>query len=202
MAKFNIEVELDWMDYDESIDEALQSRIIGGVQDRLTANLKKDMENKIEENINKEVSLIVDKFLENIVEDKIEEIQIPHKESHYSSKVEMIPISEYIGQRFESMATEEKYNKNGGEYRRYDDKGGPYSLIEYLTRGYIAKELNEKVIDMIKQAKTQAEQTIINELENNLQQQLNADVLQRLNVPALLEKLQKTISIEGDSDER
>lgn len=205
MAKFNIEVELDWIDEyeDGGLDDLLKDEVIHEIQSRLTKKIEEEAIDKISESVDEKVEQAVDSFLESITAEKIEKIKIPHKESRYSSEVKMVPISEYIGQRFEHMTTEKNFNGKGGKYDRFDDRSdGPYSMIEYLTKGYIAKELNEKVISMIQQAKSQAEETLISNLEENLQQQMNADMLERLDVKGLLEGLQNTILIEGDSDER
>lgn len=203
MAKFNIEVELDWLDYEENIDDVLKEEVITNIQNKLTERIEKQTTEKIAEKLTEKVDASVDEFLKNITTERIEQIEIPVKEDSWSSEVEMVPISEFIGRKFDSMMTEEKLDGRGKKYDRYNSRehGGPYSITEYLTRNYIAKELNEKVIDMIQQAKTQAEQTLIKSLEENLQQQLNADMLQRLNVPELFKQLQNTITIQGDNNE-
>lgn len=192
MAKFNIEVELDWLE-EENVDEEIKKEVIAGLQNRITRNVESKIEKEMNDRINGEVEKIVDSFLKQVTTDKISEIQIPHKESSYSSKVEMIPISVFIGQRFERALTEKTLNERGGKFDRYDDRGGKYSILEYLTKGYIAEELNSKVIDMIQQAKKQAEESLIKNLEVNLQQQLHADMIKKLNIPELLQNLQNTI---------
>lgn len=199
MAKFNIEVELNWAD-EEMLDDVLKEEIIQGIQDRLTKKIEKEVTEKLSQELTEKVSIAVDEFLKNVTAEKITEIKIPYKASSWGAKVEMIPITEFIGMKFEQMANEQNLDGSGKEYRRYDSKSGPYSLIEYLTRDYIAKELNEKVIAMIQQAKTRAEQTLIRSLEQNLQQQLNADMLKRLNIPELFRQMQNTILIEGEAD--
>lgn len=192
MAKFNIEVELDWLNEDY-LDGEIKDQVIAGLQNKITSNLEKEIKEKMSGRIDEEVEKITDSFLEQITTDKLSEIQIPHKESAYSSKVEMIPISVFIGQRFERALTEKTLNERGGKYDRYDDRGGKYSILEYLTKGYIAEELNGKVIDMIQKAKKQAEESLIKNLEENLQQQLHADMVKSLNIPELLQSLQNTI---------
>lgn len=192
MAKFNIEVELDWLE-DENVDEEIKKQVIAGLQHSITRNVEKEIQEKMNNQINEEVKKLADAYLEKITVEKIEEIQIPHKESSYSSKVEMIPISEFIGQRFENALNAKTLNERGEKYDRYDDRGGKYSILEYLTNRYIAEELNGKVIAMIQKAKKQAEETLIKNLEDNLQQQLNADMVKRLNIPELLQNLQNTI---------
>lgn len=192
MAKFNVEVELDWLD-EGNVDEEIKKEVIAGLQQSITRNVEKEIQEKMAERINEEVEKLVDVYLGKITTEKIENIEIPHKESSYSSKVEMVPISEFIGRRFERSMTEKTIDDRGNKYDRYDSKSGPYSITEYLTNGYIAKELNGKVITMIQQAKKQAEESLIKNLEENLQQQLHADMVKSLNIPKLLQDLQNTI---------
>lgn len=196
MAKFNIEIELDWLDDDVGVDDSIKQEVISGLQNRIIHNLEEGIKEKVEERVSDEVDKVVEAYLEKVTLKTLDEMTIPYKESSWSSQAEHIPLSEYIGKKYKKTISEKTLTERGGkpDYSR-DAK---YSIMEYLTRGYIAKELNGKVIDMIQQAKIQAEETLISNLEDNLQQQLNADMLQRLNIPDLLKGLQNTISIEGD----
>lgn len=137
--------------------------------------------------------------MENVTVNALETMTFPYKEDSWRSDVKYITLSEYVGKKFEIAISQKTLTENGGKPNYRDD--AEYSIVDYLTKGYIADELNGKVIGMIQQAKSQAEETLIGSLEENLQQQLNADMLQRLNIPGLLEKLQNTISIEGDNNE-
>lgn len=198
MAKFNIEVELDWLDEDENIDDEIKRQVIAGLQKSVARNVEKEIEEKMAERINEEAEKVAGTFIERLASEKLGSIQMPKKSGYYSSEVEYISLSEFIGNKFESMMSEKTLNKNGGKSDYRND--ATYSVIEYLTKGYIADELNAKIIDMIQTAKTQAEESLIKNLEENLQRQLNADMIQKLNIPELLQSLQNTINIEGDSE--
>lgn len=191
MAKFNVEVELDWLNDSETIDEAVYEQVVNGIQDRLTSKIERTMEEKLTDKINKEVEEIAETFLEKVTVNTLETMTFPYKEDSWRSEVKHISLSEYVGKKFEVAISQKTLTESGGEPNYRD--GAKYSILDYLTKGYIAEELNGKVIDMIQQAKTQAEQTLIKSLEENLQHQLNADMLQRLNVPDLLKQLQNTI---------
>lgn len=193
MANFKIEVELDWLD-EESLDDAIQRQVISGLQDRLVQNLESKLSNTIAEKVQAKATVIADSYVEKLVEAKLEDIQIPQKESNWSSQVTYTPLTEFIGKRFENAIASKTLDEYG-QHTSYD-RDKKYSIAEYLTRNYIAKELNEKVSDMIREAKDKAEQTLISNLEQNLQQQLHADMLKRLNIPELLKGLQNTIDYE------
>lgn len=195
MANFKIEVEVDWLD-EENIDDVIQRQVISGLQDRLVQNLENKLGNTIAEKVQEKANEIADAYIEKLLESKLEEIQIPQKENSWSSKVTYTPLTEFIGKRFENAIASKSLDEYG-KHTSYD-RDKKYSIAEYLTRNYIAKELNEKVSDMIREAKEKAEKTLISNLEQNLQQQLHADMLKRLNIPELLKNLQNTIDYKED----
>ena len=196
MAKFNIEVELDWLNEGEGIDEAVYQQVIAGIQNKLSANVEGKMMKELEGKVTEEIDKIVEKLLEKVTVNSLENMVIPHKESSWDSNVKEISLSQYVGMKFEDYISKKSLTKKGNKPSWSDD--AVYSVADYLTKNHIAEELNDKVVAMIQTAKKQAEDTLISSLEENLQQQLNADMLKRLNIPALLENLQNTISIEGD----
>lgn len=207
MAKFNIEVELDCLDNEENLDEALREEIMSSLKSHIVA--------KATENINKEIGKFlsekcgsiekmfaekVEAFLGNTFAERIEKMQIPHKKgSSWSSEVEMIPMSEFVGQQYEAFLNRKVYDANGNiPNYKVDAK---VSINEYLIGQYLGKELSAKVSAMIQKARKDAEETIVKTLETNLRDQLSADIINRLNIPALLVNLQeKAALLEGKSE--
>lgn len=197
MAKFNIEVELDWLNDEEySIDDEIKEQVIRGVKNELlkkatddvTAKLDRVIAGKLEE-ATKTIEERVDDFIAVITEKQIEKIKIPVKESSWSDKVEYLPISEFVGKRYEEYLTRKVY---GSDYSlaRYDsDK--KYSISEKCIHEYLSKTLSAQVSEMIKKAQKDAEDTVIKTLEQNLKDQLAVDTIKRMNIPKLLENLQK-----------
>lgn len=197
MAKFTVEVELDWLDEEMTLDDEIKRQIISGIQSRLTKKLEEKMEQQLSSVITEKVDSIADEFITKIMKDNIASIQMPIKTSSWGSEVEYMSLSEFVGKKFENAMKEKTLDQYGKATSYNGDK--KYSIVEYLTQGYIAKELNSKVSDMIRDAKEKAEQSLIKNLEENLQQQLHADMLKRLNIPQLLQNLQNTIEHEGGS---
>ena len=121
MAKFNIEVELDWMDEEAySIDDELRERIVKGVENALlekaTNEAVKAVDNKIAEKIleaEETIQATVDQFIANVCEEKIGKIVIPEKKNTWSDEVTYKPLSEYVGERFELFLTEKRYDRDG-----------------------------------------------------------------------------------------
>lgn len=196
MAKFNIEVELDWLDDESNLDEAIKKEVVKGLQNRLVGNIENKLNNSIAVLVEEKANKVADAFLQKVLNEKLDNIQIPIKTSSWGSEVIYTTLTEFVGKRFETAMSEKVFNHRGDKASYHDDK--KYSIVEYLTNDFIAKELNSKVTKMIKEAKEKAEKSLIASLEENLQQQLHSDMVKRLNIPLLLQKLQNTIDVQEE----
>lgn len=206
MAKFNIEVELDWIEDEElSIDEEIKEQVIAGVKENLlkrtTNEAIKAVDGEILKSIeaaNETIKNKVDEFIEMICEDKIAEMKIPYKDSSWSSEIKYKTMSEYIGDKYEAFLNRKVFDRNG-DRPRYDSEKNT-SLNEYFINKYLEKELGEKVSLMIKKAKGEAEEAVLKSLEQNLRDQLAVDTINRLNIPKLLENLQlKAVELDNET---
>ena len=195
MAKFNIEVELDWMEEDSySIDEELKERIIEGVEDALlkkaTHEALKMVDSKIAEKVKEAEGTInkaINKFIENVCSEKINNIQIPEKSGGWSNKITYYSLSEYVGMQFERFINEKRYDQDG----KYKDWGNNrYSAAELLTTNYLKKEIDTKIRKMIQRAKDEVEIEIVKSLEQKLKENLAKDTIEKMNIPEVLKKLQ------------
>lgn len=208
MAKFNIEVELDWLnDEDYSIDDEIKEQVIEGVKNELlrkaTGEVVKKLDSEIAKKLKEATKIIeqrVDEFIETVTQKQIEKIRIPKKTSSWSSEVNYIPITEFIGKRFEELTTKKIYNADF-EKARYDSDA-KYSMAEKYIKEYLDNTLSAQVSKMVKNAQKDAENTVIKTLEQNLKDQLAVDTIKRMNIPKLLENLQqKALEFEKESEE-
>ena len=192
MAKFNIEVELDWMEEDSySIDEELKERIIEGVEDALLKKATHEALKMVDAEKVKEaegtINKAINKFIENVCSEKINNIQIPEKSGGWSNKITYYSLSEYVGMQFERFINEKRYDQDG----KYKDWGNNrYSAAELLTTNYLKKEFDTKIRKMIQRAKDEVEIEIVKSLEQKLKENLAKDTIEKMNIPEVLKKLQ------------
>ena len=197
MAKFKIEVELDWLNDEEyTIDDEIREQVIKGVKNELlkkaseavAAKLDSAIADKLKE-ATKVIEQRVEDFIAVVTESQIEKIRIPKKVSTWGNEVKFIPISEFIGEQYEAYLTKKIYDEDF-EVARYD-RDKHYSISEAHIRNYLDKTLSVQVSEMVRKAQKEAEDTVLKTLEQNLKDQLAADTVKRLNIPRLLENLQK-----------
>lgn len=195
MAKFNIEVELDWVDEENgyTIDEEIKEQVVSGVKDALlkkaTTEAVKAVDDKIAEKILEAEGTIqatVDQFVTNVCEEKIGKIVIPEKKSTWSEEVTYKPLSEYVGERFELFLTEKRYDRDGRVASYSSDR--KLSAADLLTGQYLKKELEGKVETLIANAKREVEESLINSFEQKLKENLAKDTIERMNIPEVLKR--------------
>lgn len=193
MATVKIELDLDWINEDQSLDESIKEEVIANLQNRLVKNAEEQITHKLNHQLEEITERITSSFIEKTLETKIEDLKIPYKKGGYwSSEIEYIPISEYIGMKYEEHLTKKSLDENGRETRYSSD--AKVSISEYFIKNYLSKELTGKVSAMIQTARKDAEETIVKALENNLKEQLSVDIIERLNIPKMLESLQNKAS--------
>ncbi len=195
MAKFNIEVELDWVDEESgyTIDEEIKEQVVSGVKDALLRKATNEAVQRVDKAIADKIleaegtiQDTVDKFVETVSQEKIANIMIPIKTGSWSSGVKYIPLSEYVGKRFEAFSTEKRYDKHGNTSTYSSDR--ELSMAELLTWKYLEKELGTKVEKMIANAKRDVEETLVKSLEQKLKENLAKDTIERMNIPEVLKR--------------
>lgn len=203
MAKFNVEVDLDWLDEDTTIDEEIRERVIRGAEDYLlratTDEIEKKIDNLVGEKLKEvgtKIDEIVDGYLDVVCQSEIEKMKIPTKETEWSREVKMIPIQEFIGEKFNRFCTDKRYNSDFKETNYSSDR--KYSLLEKDIQFYLKNVLSKQVSDIVRKAQQNAEKEIIGSLEQTLKQNLAEETVKKMNIPKVLEKLQSSYLIENE----
>ncbi len=188
MAIFNIEVNLDWLEDGENIDQVLKNAVVANLQDRISSNVQKQVEKELTEKISERADEIVDEYLDKTLRNTIENLKIPYKSGAWNSNIEYIPLSEFVGKRYETFLTERKLDEHGN-LTNYSHEA-KHTFADYLLKNYFEKEVAIKVNSMLQTARKDAELMIVKTLESNLKEQLSVDIIKRLNIPDMLKSLQ------------
>lgn len=204
MANFKIEVELDWINNCEEgidIDEEIREAVVSGVKNELLGKATKMAMDQVQKCISDQIKdskdkidKAVDSFIESVCSGKIKEMKIPHKEDTWGTTYNLIPISKYVGMRYEEFLNRNVLDERG-------NSGRTVSINKYFIDQYLEKELGAKVVDMISKAKQESEKMVLKTLETNLKEQLAAETIKKMNIPKLLENLQqKAIEFENKQE--
>ena len=195
MAKFNIEVELDWVDEESgyTIDEEIKEQVVSGVKDALLRKATDEAVQRVDKAIADKIleaegtiQETVDRFVKTVSQEKIANIMMPTRTGSWSNDVKYIPLSEYVGKRFEAFSKEKRYDKHGNTTTYSSDR--ELSMAELLTWQYLEKELGTKVENMIATAKREVEESLVKSLEQKLKENLAKETIERMNIPDVLKR--------------
>lgn len=195
MAKFTITVDLDWLDNEESIDDAIRDEVVNGAREYLLNKVNMEIQKKLDTEIGKKlveaqevVDKTIDQYIQVITTDNISKLKIAEKKSTWSDEVVMTPISEYIGKKFDEFCNTKRYNCDFSVARYDRDK--IYSMAEKSIQEYLKKILEKQVSDVVKNAQKNAELEIVKSLENTLKTNLAEETIKKMNIPQVLKNLE------------
>ena len=146
--------------------------------------------------VSDKIDEIVDGYLDVVCQSEIEKMKIPQKKTDWSKEVEMIPISEFIGSRFNSFCNAKRYDKDFRETSYSGDK--VYSLLEKDIQSYLKNVLSKQVSEIVRKAQSNAEKEIVESLEQTLKQNLAEETVKKMNIPEVLKKMQNKYVLESE----
>lgn len=173
MANFKIDVEIDWIGEDGTLDDQIKENIKNQIVDKIEKTVMNDIRDTAVEIAEQRTGIWINKFIQTMASEKT----IPYKTNEYGSKVEMISMEEMLGKQFEKALNQQVDKK--GEYSNssYDRYG---TRLEWLTGKMAERYANEKVADFIKNIKTDIEKYTSNRVKDEMMKQLTANLVQSI----------------------
>lgn len=173
MAKLNIELDIDWLDPEYSIEESVQKTIEDHVMAEVERKFMKKAMEKFEEAIDEKVSEVAFK----VVDDFVETQRFLQPKNSYDKNPEYKTIQEILGGKLED-ALNQSVDENGKPTSsNYSRKG---TRLEWLT-GKLAQEYaDEKVQGAVKDIKLQIETFILQKVKGEIFNQLSAEILKKI----------------------
>lgn len=200
MAKINITVDIDWLD-DVNFDDMLKDEILYGIRnylkDKAVAEIQKKVDKEIAKVISDATGVIqkqVDNFIKQVTTDSLSTLKVAVNKNSWSEEVELVPINVFVAQRFEELCNKKKYDADF-ELTSYNPR---YSLTELSIKEYFNKTLQDKMVDMIKNARQAAEEEIIKSMEQALKNNLAEETVKKMNIPQVLKNLQERYVAVGE----
>ena len=171
--KFNIEVELDWIDEDMSFDDQIKREMIDGIVRKLSGDAIK----RLTEDAMRKVNTKLDELVINLFEEFIDKgvtVTDRYGDVIYAS----VSIRELMKEKLDKALTE-KVNKDG--------KTDTYNAVGTRLEWMIQKRVNEAVQTMTKDVVAQVDATISKRLNEELRRRLSDSLLSKINLDAITE---------------
>lgn len=194
MANVKVELDLDWLndDFGVSLEDEVKSKIISDITNKVNLKITETLDKKVMEVVEANVNNTVGEYLKNIMSEKIESIQIPYKSSEWGSKMTFIPLSEYVGMKYNQYLSEKTLDEDGRIATYSSAK--KYTVIDFYLQGNVKKAIDVCIEKTLKEARTNTIAHISETLKKQIQSQLNADIVSKLNIEKIIKDLTANLS--------
>ncbi len=180
MSKFNVEIELDWLGEDDSIDDVVKSEIIANVSKRIEDKLISSAIAKFEASVAKfeiEIDKKVAEVATKVIDDFVNTQKFPQPKNSYDKNPEYKTIQEILGDKLEKSLLR-TVDKNGNYTDSSYDKFG--TRLDWLTGKQAELYANELVKTHTKNIKQHIELFIIEKVKGEIMGQLSSEILKNI----------------------
>jgi hypothetical protein len=146
MAKFSIEVELDWVDEDSTIDQAVRDAIENKIVDKISKQIAEEVKAEQSKRFKDQISDRVDDLVNDTFEALLS-LQVVQTDAYGDAKQTFPSVREMIKSRFDSYISESVNSENGGKYDGYG-RGGKVTRFEYIMGKAFGQELDKKMAEL------------------------------------------------------
>ncbi len=175
MAKFNIEVEIDWIDEEGSIDQivkdAIESQIVDKVAKDIANDVKAEQAKKFHDQIEKAVNIMVNDTFESLLS-----VQVVKYDDYGDVKQTFPSVREMIKGKFDNYLSEMVDSKTGNRPEYSSQK---VSRFDYIMGKSFANELDKKMKDLASETDKRVK-AAVDEMYAKLQETLEKSVKSEL----------------------
>jgi len=180
MSKLNIEIELDWLGEDDSIDDIVKNEIIANVSRRIEDKLIKSTMTKFEASVAKfevEIDKKVAEVATKVIDEFVNTQKFPQFKSSYDKSPEYKTIQEILGDKLEKSLSK-TVDKNGNYTDSNYDRLG--TRLDWLTGKLAEQYASELVKTHTKNIKLHIESFIIEKVKGEIMSQLSSEILKKI----------------------
>jgi hypothetical protein len=153
--KFNVEIEIQWVDGKQNIDEEIKNEIASSISTKLINKNEKDIQDKVSElskNIEKSISLKINEIIENWLNGS----EIILTDNYGNKKKTYSNVMELVKERFDNALTE-KVDKNGKSSSYDCNQTRLDYMLSKLSEGQLQRAVENSIEEINKKLKIYVE---------------------------------------------
>ncbi len=144
MARFNIEVELEWVDEDGNIDSEIQVRVIKDLAKAISEKVNGDKASQIAEKVSDAVDALVNKEFESLLSQ-----EVVLRDNYGDVKTKYDSVREMIKARFDNYISQPVDSNDGTAWNNNGyGRGQKITRFEYIMGKAFGSELEKKMKDL------------------------------------------------------
>jgi len=183
VAKFKVEIELDYVREDWSLDEEIKHEVKKQVIQSLQDGTVDEIRKLAVEFATNQVAVWVDE----IFTQEFETAKFPYRASTYSREVEELTMREIFSKEFDK-ALNQQVDKNGHEVGSCSGSSPRYTRLDYIA-GKAAKEIaDEKVKAFAKDFPTQISSYLTSQLKSELVKVMSLSLVESIDLNSIFRR--------------
>lgn len=175
MAKLNIELDLDYLEEGQNIEDFVHDEIISAATRRIESTVTEIAKEKLRTKIEGILDIKVGEITTKIIDDFITTQKFPCPKNSYDSSPEYKSIPEILVQKLEKSLMK-KVDKDGRE-TDYNSVG---TRFDWLTGKLAERYADEKVKEATRDFKAHIEKFILEKVKGEIMTQLSSEILKNI----------------------
>ena len=164
MAKIKLEIDLDWLGEDGSVDETIKEEIINNITSKVNKDILKTAENTAKERIEEVISLRIDEHVNKILEEMmLKEFQPVDRYGDAVGKKKT--VKGMIKDRLDNYMTESVDSNGNKTEDRYNSKS---TRMEWILSKIATTDMKRQIDKVTEEANKKIKQYIESELKAKL----------------------------------
>lgn len=191
--KFNIEIELDWIGEDGTIDDAIKASIEESIISRISKEVSDEVKSQQKKRLHEAIQNRVDEMV-NATFEELMSLQVVQTDNYGEATKSFPSVREMIKAKFDNYISETVDSKTGKIYNHNDySKGKAITRLDYVLQQTFGEELDKKMRELAskvdKDTKTAIDQMYAKmkeTLEHSVKGELGQKVAELLNINEVL----------------
>ena len=176
--KFNLEVNIDWIDEESNLDDTIKQEIINGITNKIEKNITSQVEGKVKAQIDDLTVSKIDDLVDSMFKDFTSK-PVAITDGYGDVYKEYETMTHLIKSKFDNFLTQSVDDKGRTDNSRYGNK---YTRIEYM----IDKQLKDFADKFTKETVEKVSAEIKNHVKDGLTTKLGAELMNVLKVDKML----------------
>lgn len=165
--KLNLELEIDWIDEDMSIDDVVKEEIINSITNKIQKKIESEVHDKVNKSINETTIAKIDSMVESLFNEFMNKPVTINDD--YGDIIEQYDnVFAVIKKKFDGFM-EQKVDKNG---RSDNSRYGKYTRLEYIIDNQLRDFAEKFTTDAVKKVSEEIKLHVQNGLTTKLGKEL------------------------------
>lgn len=176
MAKINIEIDLDWLGEDESLDDAVKTQVMAAVEERVVRSVMQNVEKITTDKINERVTLEIASSLRSKIEALI---SMPRSITDSYGRVQRdnVTLDMMLTERMEQILTNKKCLTDKGEFTS-DSYNAKLTIVEWFGNKNLDAFVSSRVTALAAQTKKEIEVLVENRIKGAVAENLTKLIME------------------------